>query len=129
MPIQWTNFPVAPGYVPAWGINLYVFLVQLWRAARERAWGVGTEFWPRTSYKYDTEAASSYCKNSPGYSGIIDGVGTSGTSYTVTDSSKSFAALRYYGSPPDPDFPNYYDLIVELNELDPWRVARFQIVG
>jgi hypothetical protein len=122
MPIAWTNFPVAAGFTPSAGVNLYAHLLQLWRAPRERAWAQGNEFWPRPSFQYDTDTSVSYSK-APGYTGIIGAAAASGADYIVTVGGKAWPANRWFGAPPDPDYPNFYDLIIEISELDPWQVA------
>jgi hypothetical protein len=113
---------------PAAGVNLYAHLLQLWRAPRERAWAQGNEFWPRPSFQYDTDTSVSYSK-APGYTGIIGAAAASGADYIVTVGGKAWPANRWFGAPPDPDYPNFYDLIIEISELDPWQVARVPIIG
>src|SRR4051794_18963115 len=123
--MPWTGFPVTDVItdIQAWAFNR-----QFWDACRERAWLLGAEFWPRTTLIQDTEAAASYCKYAPGYTGAIDAIATDAT--TVTDFSKAWATDRWYDwVGPDPASPRFYDLLIEYDELNPWGVIRTPILG
>lgn len=112
-------------------VDLYDWLIKVWKACRERGWAAGNEFFPRTTIVHDTEPSPTSYAIAPGYTGVVDNLTTAdgGATYTLTDSSKAWPVNRWnnFDNTATPWQPRYYEVIIEHDELEPWGVVRCYI--
>lgn len=115
-------------------IDLYTWLIHIWKATRERSWAAGQEFFPRTTITHDTEPYPTSFAAAYQYTGIIDSFATSdgGATFVLTDGSKVWPTPNRwvgYDNSATPWQPQNYDCIIEYDELEPWGVVRANITA
>jgi hypothetical protein len=150
------TFPITNG-VTEWAA--WQWVIQFWKACRERAWACGDEHFPRTTVIEDpadwpTSFSPDASGSAPGYTGIIDSApSASGANYVVTDASnmefnpdvtvwapeakaKNWTpANRWYDyvHPVDSRYPRFFDIVIEYTPSgalpEPHRVVRAKILG
>src|SRR6266516_275068 len=130
-----TGWPPINSTTPALAtdVDLYDWLIKIWKACRERGWASGAEFFPRTTIVHDIEPYPTSYAAAPGYTGKIDFFTANGDTYTLIDSSKAWSPNpnRWFGfdNSATPWLPQYYDVVIENDEFEPWGVVRSPIQG
>jgi hypothetical protein len=118
----WTNWPPQPGLTD---IQAYDFLIQLWKACRERAWALGSEFFPRTNLVWESGTIDYLTQNPDG-------------TWTLTDSDKDWQPNTTYCTGDRwtnyvceelPYIPRNYDVVIDFNRDDPRACVRAQITA
>lgn len=112
----------------AWLINfaaeddvlLFANIIQFWAAARERMWALAHPYLPeRINLDWDV--------------GTVTGISDDGTNFILTDSGKTWSASpqRWYNyiDEDSPFIPQFYDVIIDSDNLDHSKHVRASIVG
>lgn len=112
--MAWVDYPPATGV----DVSSYPWVIQLWQAARKRAWMIGSQFWPRTNFVWASGPADNLADNGDG-------------TYTLTDdhAATSVATNRWFGfsDPFNTWIPPYYKIV--FDDLDETKIASSPIGG
>lgn len=121
----WINWPPSTGQ----DVTDYHWITQAKRAARQKAWVLGFEFFPNTSLAWVGEGRPTSYSHAGGYSGILSAApSASGDHYVLTDAGRSWIS-GFVDTALNPFAPTQWDVVIEHSEVDPWEVVRTQVVG